>query len=71
MLYRSYSKSDRYIMGMLRTFGSIIIGIIVLIIIIAIIVLLVKIGIGIFIGLIILAIIVGAGFWIYGRIKGR
>jgi hypothetical protein len=59
------------IMGFLGTVGSIVVGIIVLIIIIAIIVLLIKIGFYIFIGLIVLAIIVGAGFWIYGRIKCR
>ena len=58
-------------MGLAGTLGSIIIGIIALIIIIAIIVFLVKIGIYIFIGLIVLAIIVGAGFWIYGKIKTR
>jgi hypothetical protein len=40
-------------------------------VIIAIIVFLIKLLAPIIVGLIILAIIVGVGFWIYGRIKAR
>ena len=47
------------------------IGVIVLIIIVARVVFLIKILAPIIVGLIILAIIIGAGYWIYGKIKGR
>jgi hypothetical protein len=58
-------------MGALGSIGAIIIGIIILIIIIAIVVFLIKILAPIIVGLIILAIIIGGGYWIYGKIKGR
>lgn len=49
--------------------GSIIVGIIALIVIVAIIVFLIQVFAPVTISLIILAIIVGAGYWIYRRIK--
>ena len=56
-------------MGLAGTLGTIIVGIIALIVIVAIIVFLVKLLAPIFLGLIIMAIIIGAGLWIYGKIK--
>jgi lipopolysaccharide export LptBFGC system permease protein LptF len=49
--------------------GTIIVGIIALIVIIAIIVFLVQLLAPVIAGLLILAIIVGVGLWIYGKIK--
>lgn len=59
------------VMGLGKTIVEIIVAIIALIVIIAVIVFLIKLIAGIFVGLIVLAIIVGVGFWIYGRLKGR
>src|SRR5690349_14153558 len=57
-------------MGTLGTIGTIVIGVIAFIIIVAIVVFLVTLFAPVLIGLIILAIIIGVGYWIYGRIKG-
>jgi hypothetical protein len=59
------------VMGLGKAIAEIIVAIIALIVIIAVIVFLIKLIAGIFVGLIVLAIIVGVGFWIYGRLKGR
>jgi membrane protein required for beta-lactamase induction len=56
-------------MGLGKAIVEIIVAIIALIVIIAVIVFLIKLIAGIFVGLIVLAIIVGVGFWVYGRLK--
>jgi hypothetical protein len=58
-------------LGLAGTIGFIIVGIIALIVIIAIAVFLIKVVASFIVGIIILAIIVGVGLWIYGRIKAR
>ena len=50
--------------------GSIMVGIIAFIVIVAVIVFLVQLLAPVIIGLIILAVIVGAGYWIFQRLKG-
>jgi hypothetical protein len=58
-------------MGTASTIGTVIIGIIALIIIISVIVFFVKLLAPLFLGLIVLAVIIGAGFWIYMRLKAK
>lgn len=58
-------------MGLGKAIVEIIVAIIALIVIIAVIVFLIKLIAGFFVGLIVLAIIVGVGFWVYGRLKSR
>jgi hypothetical protein len=58
-------------LGLAGTIGSIIIGILALIVIIAIAVFLIKVVASFIVGIIILAIIVGVGLWMYGKIKAR
>jgi lipopolysaccharide export LptBFGC system permease protein LptF len=58
-------------MGAASAIGTIVVGIIALIVIIAIIVFFVKLLAPFFVGLIVLAIIIGAGIWIYSRLKTK
>jgi hypothetical protein len=58
-------------MGTASTIGTVIVGIIALIIIISIIAFFVKLLAPLFIGLIVLAVIIGAGIWIYMRLNAR
>jgi hypothetical protein len=58
-------------LGLARTIGSIIVGIIALMVIIAIAIFLIKVVASFIVGIIILAIIAGVRLWIYGRIKDR
>jgi hypothetical protein len=56
-------------MGIASTIGTAIIGIIALIIIISVIFFFVKLLAPLFLGLIVLALIIGAGIWIFTRLK--
>jgi hypothetical protein len=58
-------------MGIARTTGTVIIGVIAFIVITAIVVFLVTFFAPILIGLIVLAIVIGVGYWIFGKIRGR
>jgi hypothetical protein len=58
-------------MGTASTIGTAIIGIIALIIIISVIVFFVKLLAPLFLGLIVLVVLIGAGFWIYMRLKAK
>ena len=58
-------------MGTLGTIGAVIIGVIALLVIVAIVVFLVALFAPVLIGLIILAIIIGVGYWIYGKVRNR
>ena len=70
-----YSRRSYYlyniIMGLIGTIGAIVIGVIAFIVIAAIVIFLVTFFAPVLIGLIILAILIGVGYWIYGKIKGR
>ena len=70
MLCSTHGCSSIYL-GLAGTIGFIIIGILALVVIIAIAVFLIKVVASFIVGIIILAIIVGVGLWIYGRIKAR
>ncbi|MFZ0327075.1 MAG: hypothetical protein WBP64_15285 [Nitrososphaeraceae archaeon] len=58
-------------MGTSSTLRTIIIGIIALVIIIDIIIFFIKIVAPLFAGFIVLAILIGVGLWVYGRMKTR
>ena len=53
------------------TIEAVIIGVIAFIVIAAIVVFLVTLFAPVLIGLIILAILIGVGYWIFGKIKGK
>jgi hypothetical protein len=55
----------------LGTIEAVIIGVIAFIVIAAIVVFLITLFAPVLIGLIILAILIGVGYWIFGKIKGR
>jgi hypothetical protein len=57
--------------GYLGSIGTIVIGVIAFIVILAIVVFLVTLFAPVLIGLIILAIIIGVGYWIYGKVRNR
>jgi hypothetical protein len=59
------------IYGKGRTIGAVIIGAIAFIIIAAIVVFLVTLFAPVLIGLIILAILIGVGYWIFGKLRSK
>jgi hypothetical protein len=58
-------------MGAASAIGTIIVGIVALIVIIEIIVFFIKLLAPVVVGLIVLVIIIGAGIWIYSRLKTK
>jgi hypothetical protein len=57
--------------GAASAIGTIIVGIIAMIVIIAVIVFFIKLLAPLVVGLIALAIIIGAGIWVYSRLKTK